>query len=111
MTVISFVTVGVKRFVLTKVGIIIEVIEPVSAMKSIRLSPNLSAMGMQRLPPEVAAHKLGVISLRDFLESLRETLVLSFWASVLATDTKVYMILLFQQSRDDSDNYLIFDLL
>ena len=79
-------------------------------MKSIGFSFNLVAMRMQRLPPEVAAQKLGVTSLTDWLESLRETLVLCFWASVLATDTMVYMILLFQQSRDDSDKFLAFDL-
>ena len=66
---------------------------------------------MQRLPPEVAAHKLGVTNSTDLLESLRETLVLYFWASVLATGTMVYMVLFFQQSRDDSDKFLVFDLL
>ena len=43
LTVLSFVKVRVKKFVLTKLGIIIDVIEPVSAMKSIGLSPNLAA--------------------------------------------------------------------
>ena len=111
LTVISFVTVGVTKFLLIKFGIIIEVIEPVSAMKSIELSPFFAAMRMQRFPPEVAAHKLGVTSLTDLLENLVETLARCFWAFLLATDTKVYMILLFQQNRDDSDKLLAFDLL
>ena len=111
LTVLSFVTVGVKKFILTKLGIVIDVIEPVSAMKSIGLSPNLAAMRMQRLPPEVGAHKLGVTSLRDLLGSFREMLVLCVWVSVLATDTMVYMISLFQQSRDDSVKFVVFDLL
>ena len=111
LTVLSFVTVVVTKFVLIKFGIIIEVIEPVSAMKSIELSPNFAAMRMQRFLPEVAAHKLGVTSLTDLLENLVETLARCFWAFFLATDNKVYMILLFQQIRDDSDKFLAFDLL
>ena len=110
LTVLIFVTGGVKKFILAKFGIIIDVIEPMSAMKSIGLSPHLAAMRMQRLPPKVAAHKLVVTSLTDLLERLRETLILCFWASVLATDTMVYMILLFQQSRDDSNKFLFFGL-
>ena len=105
LTVLSYVTVGVMKFVLIKLGIIIEVIEPVSAMKSIELSPNFAAMRMQRFPPEVAARKLGVTSLTDLLENLVETSARCFWAFVLATDTKVYMILLFQQNRDDNDKF------
>ena len=111
LTVLSFVTVGVTKFVLIKLGIIIEVIDPVSAMKSIELSPIFAAMRMQRFPPEVAAHKLGVTSLFDLLENLIETLPRCFWAFVLATDTKVYMILLFEQNRDDNVTFLAFDLL
>ena len=99
------------KFILIKFGIIINVNEPVSAMKSIGMSPNLSAMLMQRLPPEVAAHKLGVTSSTGLLESLHETLVLCFRASVMATDTMVYMIFLSQQSTDDSDKLLAFELL
>ena len=60
---------------------------------------------------EIAAHKLGVISLTDLLESSHETLVLCFWASVLVTDTMVYRILHFQQSIVDSDKFFVFDLL
>ena len=111
LIVLSFVTIGVPKFVLIKLGIIIEVIEPVSAVKSIELSPNFVAMRMQMFPPEVAAHKLGVTSLTDLLENLVETLARCFWAFVLATDTRVYMILFFQQNRDDNDNFLAFDLL
>ena len=95
LTVLSFVTVVVTKFVLINLGINVEVIEPVSAMKSIELSPNFAAMRMQRFPPEVAAHKLGVTSLTDLLENLVETLDRCFWAFVLAADTKVHMILLF----------------
>ena len=47
LTAINFVAVGVTKFVLTKGGPIIDDIEPVSAMKSIDLSPNLLAMRMQ----------------------------------------------------------------
>ena len=111
LTVLSSVTVGVKKFILTKLGIVIDVIESVSAMKSIGLSPNLAAMRMQRLPPEVAAHKLGVTSLRDLLGSFRGMLVLCVWVSVLATDTMVYLISPFQQSRDNSAKFVVFDLL
>ena len=45
LTAIIFVAVGVTKFVLTQRGPIID--EPVSAMKSIDLSPNLVAMRMQ----------------------------------------------------------------
>ena len=79
LTVLSYVTVGVTKFVLTKLGIIFDVIEPVSAMESIEFSPNLAAMRMQRLPPEVAALKLGVTSLKDLLKSFVETLALCFF--------------------------------
>ena len=68
-------------------------------MKSIELSPNLSAMRMQRLPSEFAAHKLGVTSLTDLLERLAEKLARSLASFVLTTDTKVCMILRFQQNR------------
>ena len=99
-------------FDLTKLGIIIDVIEPVSAMESIEFSPNLAAIRMQRLPLEVAARKLGVTSLKDFLlESLVETLALCFWAFVRATYTMVCMMMLFEQNRGNSDNFLVFDLL
>ena len=103
LTFLGFVTVGVKKFVLTKLGLIFDVIEPVSAMESIGLSPYLAVMRMQRLPPRGCAHKLRVTSLTDLLEGLQETLVLYFWASALATVTMVYMILIFRQNRDDSD--------
>ena len=72
LTALRFVTVGVTKFLLTKVGISIDVIEPVSAKKSIELSPNLAAIWMQRLPAEVTAHKLGVTSLMDLLEFARD---------------------------------------
>ena len=111
LTVLNFVTVGVTKIVLIKLGIIMEVIEPVSSMKSIELSPNFAAMRMQRFPPEVAANKLGVTSLTDLLENLVETLARCFSAFVLATDTNIYKILLFQQNRDDNDKFLAFDLL
>ena len=78
LTVLSFVTVGVTKFVLIKLGINIEVIEPVSAMKSIELTFNFAAMQKQRFPPEVAAHKIGVTSLNDLLEKLVETLARCF---------------------------------
>ena len=80
-------------------------------MKSVGFSPNLVAVRKQRLPPEIAAHKLGVASLTDLLESLHETLVLCFWASVLTTDTMVYMILLSQQMEIIASNFWVFDLL
>ena len=95
LTVLTFVTVGVTKFVLINIGIIIEVIEPVSAMNSIELSPNFAAMRMQRFTPEVAAHKLGVNSLTDLPENLVETSARCLWAFVLATYNKVYLILLF----------------
>ena len=44
LTVLRFVTVGVTKSLLTKVGISIDVIEHVSAMRSIELSPNLAAI-------------------------------------------------------------------
>ena len=47
---LNFVTVGVTKFVLTKLGIIIDVIEPVSVMISNELPPNLAAIRMQRIP-------------------------------------------------------------
>ena len=63
----------------TKVGISIDVIEPVSAMKSIQLSPNLAAIRMQRLPAKVTAHKRGITSfLVRICWSLREMLALCF---------------------------------
>ena len=41
-------------------------------MKSIEFSPNSAAIWMQRLPPEVALHKLGVNGLTDLLEFERD---------------------------------------
>ena len=110
LTILCFVT-RVTKFVLANIGIIIDVIEPFSAIKSIDLSTNLAAIRMQRLPPELTAHKLGVTSLTDWLESLVLLLAICFWASVLTSDTMAYMILLFQQNRADSVKFLVFDLL
>ena len=59
LTVLSVVTVGVKKFVLTKLRIIIDVIEAVSAMKSIGLSPYLAAMRMQRISRGCGAQTRG----------------------------------------------------
>ena len=73
LTVLNIFTVGVMKFVLRELGIIIDVIEPVSAIKSIEFSPNLASMRMQRLLPEVAEQKLGNTSFTDLLKSLRET--------------------------------------
>ena len=56
---------------------------------------------MKRIPSEVAEHKLGVSILTNLLESL----ALFFRASVLAIETMVYVILLSQENRDDSDKY------
>ena len=48
LTVPSFLTVSVTKFVLTKLNTTIDVIEYVPSMKSIELSPNLAAVRMQR---------------------------------------------------------------
>ena len=60
LTVLSFVTICVMKFLLSKFRILIDVTQPVSAMKSIEMSPNLAVMPMQRLASEVAADNLGV---------------------------------------------------
>ena len=44
LNVLRLVTVGVTKFVLTQLGIIIDVIEPVTAINSIDLSSNLVAL-------------------------------------------------------------------
>ena len=72
LAVLRFVTVGVTEFVLTNFGLLIDVIDSVSAMKSIEFSPNSAAIWMQRLPQEVALHKLGVNGLTDLLEFERD---------------------------------------
>ena len=50
-------------------------------MIAIEISTNLAAIRMQKLPPEIAANKLGITILTVLLENLIATLALRFWAS------------------------------
>ena len=90
LTVLRFVVVGVA--VLTKVDLMIDTIDSVSAMKHVFCESILTARWKQMGSLNVAAHTSGTIRFSVRQVIVHEMTVRCVWASAQATDTRAYTV-------------------